>query len=158
MNDVRLLIWPAFSFFFYFHLKERILVAAYPVTSFGGEKKVILSNTSWLGGRNPMMGITYIVIGAIHISLGIVFLVIHIQTKKRWVALEVSLLSDLASSFQFGSVSHWKPLVCWKDLCSFRTPLFFHHHHCLAIWSFVILLVREEEFLFQTLLNFSFVI
>ncbi|XP_076341079.1 cell cycle control protein 50A isoform X2 [Tachypleus tridentatus] len=50
---------------------------AYPVTSFKGTKRFILSTTTWLGGKNPFLGIAYIVVGSICLILSLVFLVIH---------------------------------------------------------------------------------
>jgi len=45
----------------------------FPVESFGGHKYVVLSTTSWLGGKNPFLGYAYIVVGAICIVLGAIF-------------------------------------------------------------------------------------
>ncbi|CAG0885799.1 unnamed protein product [Darwinula stevensoni] len=55
----------------------------YPVTEFDGTKHMILSTTSLLGGKNPFLGITYIVIGSLCILFGVVFLIIHIRYGKR---------------------------------------------------------------------------
>jgi len=49
----------------------------YNVTSFGGHKYVVLSTTSWLGGKNPFLGYAYMVVGAICIILGIIFALKH---------------------------------------------------------------------------------
>ena len=58
------------------------IILDYPVTSFGGGKRIIISNTSWLGGRNSFLGIAYIVIGMICLILSAVFLLIHKKFGK----------------------------------------------------------------------------
>ena len=46
-------------------------------------KTLIISNTSWMGGRNLFMPILYIVVGGLSIITGVVFLVIVWWTKRR---------------------------------------------------------------------------
>jgi len=60
--------------------KYRVVIDyTYKVTQFSGTKSVILSTTSLLGGKNPFLGIAYIVVGCICFVMGIVFLFIHLK-------------------------------------------------------------------------------
>lgn len=49
----------------------------FPVADFGGEKHIVLSTSSWLGGKNFFLAYAYIVIGAICFFFAIVFAVKH---------------------------------------------------------------------------------
>ncbi|XP_030054908.1 cell cycle control protein 50A [Microcaecilia unicolor] len=55
----------------------------YPVHSFDGRKRMILSTISWMGGRNPFLGIAYITVGSICFFLGVVLLIIHHKYGNR---------------------------------------------------------------------------
>eukprot|EP01125_Pyxidicula_operculata_P001392 TRINITY_DN11284_c0_g1_i1.p1 TRINITY_DN11284_c0_g1~~TRINITY_DN11284_c0_g1_i1.p1 ORF type:complete len:307 (-),score=46.65 TRINITY_DN11284_c0_g1_i1:111-1031(-) len=55
----------------------------YNVSSFGGHKYVVLSTTSWLGGKNPFLGIAYMVVGAVCVLLGIIFALKHYINGRK---------------------------------------------------------------------------
>ena len=59
------------------------MFSAYPVVVFGGTKRMILSTTSWLGGKNPFLGVAYIVVGSMCILIGFIFLIVHLRIGQR---------------------------------------------------------------------------
>lgn len=65
-----------------------MLSSDYPVLSFDGRKKVVLSNVSWMGGKNEFLGIAYLVIGSLCIVMSIVMLIVYAKFKfpeEEWV-------------------------------------------------------------------------
>lgn len=54
----------------------------YPVAAFSGEKYVVLSTTSWLGGRNSFLGWAYIVVGIICFVLAAAFAIKHVVSPR----------------------------------------------------------------------------
>ncbi|KAH8648155.1 CDC50 family protein-like protein [Tricladium varicosporioides] len=55
----------------------------FPVTEYGGTKSVILSTGTVMGGRNPFLGIAYVVVGGICIVLGTLFTVTHLIKPRK---------------------------------------------------------------------------
>jgi len=86
---------------------ERIHTAnrhpVFPVDQFHGTKSIIISTRTVMGGRNPFLGIAYVVVGGICILLGVVFTVTH-MIKPRYI-LSLSLPSSLGPT----SPSHAAP-------------------------------------------------
>uniref|UniRef100_A0A8C8YXT0 Cell cycle control protein n=1 Tax=Prolemur simus TaxID=1328070 RepID=A0A8C8YXT0_PROSS len=63
----------------------------YPVHSFDGRKRMILSTISWMGGKNPFLGIAYIAIGSISFFLGVVLLVINHKYRNSSNTADITI-------------------------------------------------------------------
>lgn len=55
----------------------------YNTYSFDGHKKLVLSTTSWIGGKNDFLGIAYITVGSFSILLAFVFLAAHLKNPRH---------------------------------------------------------------------------
>ena len=64
----------------------------YPVSSFGGTKAIVLSTTSWLGGRNFFLGYAYVIVGVVSIVLSVCFAIKH-HMNPRELGHELHLLA-----------------------------------------------------------------
>lgn len=57
----------------------------YNTYSFGGSKALVLSTASWIGGKNNFIGIAYLTIGGLCLSLAMCFLVLY-MIKRRYAS------------------------------------------------------------------------
>ncbi|KAK2450633.1 Putative ALA-interacting subunit 2 [Trifolium repens] len=56
----------------------------YNTYSFGGKKKIVLSTSSWLGGKNDFLGIANLFVGTFSILISIIFLVLHLKSPRPY--------------------------------------------------------------------------
>lgn len=54
----------------------------FDVTKYGGEKWILLSTRTAVGGRNPFMGIAYVVVGGTCVLLGTLFTIAHLVRPR----------------------------------------------------------------------------
>ena len=57
--------------------------ADYPVAPFGGTKSVVFSTVSFIGGKNPFLGIAYIAVGGVCVLLGLLLTLRHLIKPRK---------------------------------------------------------------------------
>ncbi|CAG8556457.1 537_t:CDS:2 [Paraglomus brasilianum] len=55
----------------------------FPVTVYGGRKSIVFSTVSFLGGKNPFLGIAYVAVGVLCVILGSVFTAKHLLKPRQ---------------------------------------------------------------------------
>jgi hypothetical protein len=55
----------------------------FPVDKYSGTKSILISTRTVMGGKNPFLGIAYLVVGGICILLGAVFLATHLIKPRK---------------------------------------------------------------------------
>jgi len=55
----------------------------FPVYQFSGSKSVVLSTTSWIGGKNPFLGWAYITVGSLAALLALLFGLKQLTSPRR---------------------------------------------------------------------------
>ncbi|KAF0699385.1 Aste57867_10046 [Aphanomyces stellatus] len=62
---------------------EFLVSSNFVVSAFEGKKSLVLSTTSWFGGRNPFLGVAYITVGALCMVLSILFFAKHKLSPRK---------------------------------------------------------------------------
>jgi len=58
------------------------IVNNYKTSDFSGQKALVLSTTSWIGGKNDFLGIAYLTVGCLCVLLGLIFLIKHLVSPR----------------------------------------------------------------------------
>ncbi|GLU10604.1 hypothetical protein SLE2022_273970 [Rubroshorea leprosula] len=54
----------------------------YNTYSFGGKKKLVLSTTTWIGGKNDFLGIAYVTVGGLCLLFAISFILLYVVKPR----------------------------------------------------------------------------
>ncbi|XP_022715509.1 putative ALA-interacting subunit 2 isoform X3 [Durio zibethinus] len=60
------------------------LMNNYNTYGFGGKKKLVLSTSSWLGGKNDFLGLACVFVGSSSVILAIVFMLLHLKSRRPY--------------------------------------------------------------------------
>jgi hypothetical protein len=74
-----------------------LTVSGFDVTKYDGTKSILISTRTVLGGKNPFMGIAYVVVGGICVVLGALFTVAHL-VRPRYDTLNITKNSKWLTS------------------------------------------------------------
>ncbi|AQK87719.1 ALA-interacting subunit 1 [Zea mays] len=73
-----LIAWSLFNDTYSFSLNSKAVQNNYNTYSFGGTKALVLSTTSWIGGRNNFIGVAYVAIGGVCLFLALAFVILYV--------------------------------------------------------------------------------
>ncbi|KAL1298205.1 hypothetical protein HN51_042598 [Arachis hypogaea] len=59
-------------------LVEIVIENNYNTYEFGGNKRLILSTATWIGGKNPFLGMAYLFVGGVSLLCAIVFILLYV--------------------------------------------------------------------------------
>lgn len=55
----------------------------YPVRQFGGTKSVVISTVSWIGGKQPFLGWSYVAVAALCVLLAVIGTIKHLIRPRK---------------------------------------------------------------------------
>ena len=64
------------------------ILSNFEVQSYQGTKSVVLSTSTWAGGKNAFIGISYVVIGALSIFFTIAYAWLHFKNPRRLIDVD----------------------------------------------------------------------
>ena len=74
---------------------EMEIIDLFDVSSFDGEKAFALATVTWAGGKNKFLAVAYIVVGAVVLVAGIVFMIVHRVCGDRSQKAIEDLMNEL---------------------------------------------------------------
>ena len=63
-----------------------LTILDFPVLEYGGTKSILITTRTVMGGKNPFLGIAYVVVGGLCTVLGVLFTIAHL-VKPRYETL-----------------------------------------------------------------------
>lgn len=61
---------------------EIVIHNNYNTYSFGGKKTLVLSTTTWIGGKNDFLGVAYLTIGGLCLFLATCFILVYVVKPR----------------------------------------------------------------------------
>lgn len=58
----------------------------YNTYSFGGKKRLVLSTTSWIGGKNDFLGVGYLTVGGISLAIALGFILLYVIKPRSVIS------------------------------------------------------------------------